>query len=325
MSRKYSPRPERQPHEFHGIYTVAPAMRELFDRLTRVARSDASVLVRGETGTGKELVARALHRLGGRAGGPFQAVNCATLTAELLASELFGHVRGAFTGAVRDRPGLFRLAHRGSIFLDEIAEMPLELQARLLRVLQERSFVPLGGTETVEVDVRVLSATHRSLREEARQHRFREDLMYRVRVVPLFLPPLAERTGDIEALTWHFCDLQGRGGLRRIERIERSVMDALLAYPWPGNIRELRNAVEYAHAIGEGPDFTPADLTPELRGEPPPRVLDAPAEVSTVASRERVRLAEALQRAGGNKGEAARALGLHRATLWRKLREHGLA
>jgi two-component system response regulator AtoC len=319
MRSRFSPRPDGAPREYHGIYTVAPQMFALFERLPRVARSDASVLIRGETGTGKELIARALHRLSGRSKGPFQAVNCATLTAELLASELFGHVRGAFTGAIRDRPGLFRLAHRGSVFLDEIAEMPLDLQARLLRVLQERSFVPLGGTDAVEVDVRVLSATHRSLREESRQHRFREDLMYRVRVVPLFLPPLVERTGDVEALTWHFVDhFAGRG--RRIERIERAVMDALLAYPWPGNVRELRNAIEYAHAIGEGPDYTLAELTPELRGEPPPR--DVAAATSTAAEdHERARIAAALQRTGGRKGEAARLLGIDRSTLWRKLRE----
>ena len=294
-------------------------MFALFERLPRVARSEASVLIRGETGTGKELVARALHQLSGRAAGPFQALNCATLTAELLASELFGHVRGAFTGAIRDRPGLFRLAHHGTIFLDEIAEMPLDIQARLLRVLQERSFVPLGGTEPAFVDVRVLSATHRSLRDAAREHRFREDLMYRVRVVPLFLPPLAERSGDVEALTWHFIDLFAAQGPRRIERIERAVMDALLAYPWPGNVRELRNAVEYACAIGEGPDYILADLLPELRGEPPPRNLAAAPALDEDAERQRIR--DALQRAGGRRGEAARLLGVDRSTLWRRLRE----
>ncbi|MCY1007891.1 sigma 54-interacting transcriptional regulator [Nannocystis pusilla] len=247
----------------------------------------------------------------------------------MLASELFGHVRGAFTGAIRDRPGLFRQAHRGSIFLDEIAEMPLEIQARLLRVLQERNFVPVGGTQTVEVDVRLISATHRSLREESRQHRFREDLMYRVRVVPLFLPPLAERVGDVEALAWHFIDRFAAQGGRRIERIDRPVMEALLAYPWPGNVRELRNAIEYACAIGEGPNYELADLTPELRGEPPPRVLPqgyppvAPAGEAEAV--ERARLLEALRRTGGRKGEAARLLGVDRSTLWRKLREHRLS
>jgi two-component system response regulator AtoC len=328
MRGRTSPRPTQRLRDFHGIYTVAPQMSALFERLPRVARSEASVLIRGETGTGKELVARALHALSPRKQGRFEALNCATLTAELLASELFGHVRGAFTGAIRDRPGLFRQAHRGTIFLDEIAEMPLEIQARLLRVLQERSFTPLGGTDPVEVDVRVVSATHRSLREECRQHRFREDLMYRVRVVPLFLPPLAERTGDVEALTWHFIDQFAAHGPRRIERIELRVMDALLAYPWPGNIRELHNAIEYAHAIGEGPDYTLDDLTPELRGEPPPRVLPQdPVTTPKTASDdpERARIRDALQRSGGRKGDAAELLGLSRSTLWRRLRELSLA
>ncbi len=326
MRGKHSPRPARALREFHGMFSVAPQMFSLFERLPRVARSDASVLIRGETGTGKELVARAVHRLSARSKGSFQALNCATLTADLLASELFGHVRGAFTGAIRDRPGLFRQAHRGSIFLDEIAEMPLEIQARLLRVLQERNFVPLGGTDTVDVDVRVISATHRSLREESRMHRFREDLMYRVRVVPLFLPALAERSGDVEALTWHFIDQFAAQGQRRVERIERVVLDALLAYPWPGNVRELRNAVEYACAIGEGPDYIFDDLTPELRGEPPPRVFapqpTMPGPASDLEAAERARIVEALRKAGGRKGKAAQLLGVDRSTLWRKLREY---
>jgi two-component system response regulator AtoC len=330
MRRRLAVRPTGTTTEFHGIHTVAPQMRELFTLITRVARSDATVLVRGETGTGKELVARALHQLSARAKGPFQAINCATLTPELLASELFGHVRGSFTGAIRDRQGLFRLADHGSVFLDEIAEMPLDLQARLLRVLQERSFTPLGGVDPVQVDIRVISATHKSLRDEARQHRFREDLMYRIRVVPLFLPPLAERSGDIEALTWHFVDLLARRDGRHIEHIERDVMDALLAYPWPGNVRELSSAVAYAYAIGEGPVWTFAELLPELRGEPLPR---SPPDVAIAASAdrapagatdERAQLLAALQASGGRKGEAAQRLGIDRSTLWRKLREHRL-
>jgi len=330
MRRRFAVRPTGTTTEFHGMHTVAPQMRELFALVTRVARTDATVLVRGETGTGKELVARALHRLSGRARGPFQAINCATLTPELLASELFGHVRGSFTGAIRDRQGLFRLADRGTVFLDEVAEMPLDLQARLLRVLQERSFTPLGGVDPVQVDIRVVSATHKSLRDEARMHRFREDLMYRIRVVPLCLPPLIDRSGDVEALTWRFVDLLARGDGYRIERIESAVMDALLAYPWPGNVRELSSAVAYAYAIGEGPEWTVAELLPELRGAPEPRAAPeprllepAPAPPSAPAS-ERARLLAALQASGGRKGEAAQRLGIDRSTLWRKLREHRL-
>jgi two-component system response regulator AtoC len=324
MRSKYSPRPDGALREFHGIYTAAPQMFALFERLPRVARSEASVLIRGETGTGKELVARALHSLSGRAKRSFQALNCATLTAELLASELFGHVRGAFTGAIRDRPGLFRQAHRGSIFLDEIAEMPLDIQARLLRVLQERSFTPLGGTEPVEVDVRVISATHKSLREEARLHRFREDLMYRVRVVPLFLPPLAERSGDVEALVWHFIDQFAAQGRRRIERIERIVMDALLGYPWPGNIRELRNAVERAMLLTESdtllPDHFPV-LTPRAQAT---QGVELPAGGIDLEQLERDLVVQALARTTGNQTRAAALLGLNRDQIRYRIEKFGL-
>ncbi len=319
MSQAPLERPERVPQELFGIYTVSPQMLALFDLLPRVARSGASVLIRGETGTGKELVARALHSVSPRKEGPFRAINCATLTPDLLASELFGHVRGSFTGAIKDRPGLFTLADKGTIFLDEIAEMPLDIQARLLRVLQERTFVPLGGSESRTVDVRVLSATHRALREEVAQRRFREDLMYRVRVVPLFLPRLVERDGDILALTWHFIDSFNARGGRQITGVDRDVMDAYLAYAWPGNIRELRNAIEYAFAIGEGPVLSLDELLPELRGE-------APRSSSSRAAfdpgfEERERILSALRATQGRKGEAAKRLGINRSTLWRKLRE----
>jgi two-component system response regulator AtoC len=308
--------------DFYGIYTVSPQMEALFGQLKRVARTDATVLIRGESGTGKELVARALHDLSGRSKGPFKAINCATLNPELLASELFGHVRGAFTGAVKDRVGLFAAAHKGTIFLDEIAEISLDVQARLLRVLQERTFVPLGATEPVQVDVRVLSATNKSLREEVEQRRFREDLMYRVRVVPLFLPRLADREGDVEALTWHFIAQFNQQGWRHVEAVEANAMQTLLRYPWPGNIRELRNVIEHAFAIGEGPVLTCADLTPELRGELPPHAVEAP---STARSLERDRIVEALRQARSRKAEAAALLGMSRSTLWRKMREYQLA
>ncbi len=312
--------PQRQLQDFHGIITVAPQMTDLFTRLQRVARTESSVLIRGETGTGKELVARALHLLSPRARGPFKAINCATLTPELLASELFGHVRGSFTGAIRDRKGLFALADKGTLFLDEIAELPLELQARLLRVLQERTFVPVGGTDAQKVDVRVLAATHRSLREEVEAKRFREDLMYRIRVVPLFLPRLAERDGDVEALTWHFIEHFNAQGFRHIRAIDAACMEALLAYPWPGNVRELRNLIEFAFAIGEGDVLTLDDLTPELRGDPPPGVRDH-ASLHAADEAERRTLLQALHEAGGHKGRAAEALGISRSTLWRRLRE----
>src|SRR5215467_2492822 len=191
---------------FHGIYSQAPAMDALFTRLRRIARASCTVLLGGETGTGKELVARAIHAESPRRKAPFQAVNCATFSPTLLESELFGHVRGAFTGAVRDRAGLFALADGSTLFLDEVAEIPLDLQGKLLRVMQEKTFIPVGGSRPITVDVRVISATNKSLRREVAEGRFRDDLSYRLRVVPLSLPPLRQREGDVEALFWHFVD-----------------------------------------------------------------------------------------------------------------------
>src|SRR5437667_4964021 len=253
---------------FHRIYTVAPEMETLFVTLRRVANAQCTVLVGGETGTGKELVARAIHLESPRRRAPFRAVNCATFSPTLLESELFGHVRGAFTGAVRDRAGLFALAHGGTLFLDEVAEIPLELQGKLLRVMQEKTFVPVGDTRPVTVDVRIISATNKPLAREVAEGRFREDLSYRMRVVPVSLPPLRDRGGDVEALFWHFVDRMNHQGLRRITGVTRPAMDAIRSYRWPGNVRELRSAVEYAFVVGEGPTLEVADLTPELRGEP---------------------------------------------------------
>ena len=298
-------------------------MRDLFEVIGRVARTEASVLLRGETGTGKELVARALHELSPRAAEPFRAINCATLTGELLASELFGHVRGAFTGAVRDRPGLFSLADGGTLFLDEVAEIGSELQARLLRVLQERTYIPLGGSQPQHANVRILAATHKALRREVAEGRFRADLMYRIRVVPLFLPPLRERDQDTEALAWHFIELLNARGLRRITAIEPRALDAMLAYPWPGNVRELRNVVELAFAVGLGDMLGWDELPPELRGVPPPVGLIERGEPSLL-SLEREQILAALRTCRGRKGRAAEVLGMSRTTLWRKMREHGL-
>ena len=296
-------------------------MREFFRLVERVARTDSSVLIRGETGTGKELIARAMHDLSPRGDAPFQAVNCATLTPELLASELFGHVKGAFTGAISNRRGLFLLADGGTIFLDEIAEIPLDIQARLLRVLQERTFVPLGGTTPVQVNVRVLSATHQALRELVEAGRFREDLMYRIRVVPLYLPRLAERDGDIEALAWHFIHDFNKYGGRLVTGIADDAFQALVHYSWPGNVRELRNVIENAFAVGEGDTLLAEELTPELRGERPRSPHSGERVNLEEALDERNQIMRALAAAGGRKGDAAELLGYSRSTLWRKMRE----
>jgi transcriptional regulator with PAS, ATPase and Fis domain len=292
---------------FHDLYTVAPEMEALFGVIRRVARAHCTVLIGGETGTGKELVARAIHAESARRRAPFQAVNCATFSPTLLESELFGHVRGAFTGAVRDRAGLFALADKGTLLLDEVAEIPLDLQGKLLRA------------RATAVDVRLISATNKPLRRAVADGRFREDLSYRLRVVPISLPPLRHRQGDVEALFWHFVDDMNRRGLRRIDAVARPAMDAILSYQWPGNVRELLSAVEYAFVVGEGPVFDVGDLTPEVRGEADPAM-----SFQSLVDAERQQILSARARHGGRRGAAAADLGISRSTLWRKLSSHRL-
>jgi transcriptional regulator with PAS, ATPase and Fis domain len=310
---------------FHGLVSRDPVMRRAFQSIRNVAETDANVLVRGESGCGKELAARAIHRESQRRSGPFVAVNCASLTPSLVESQLFGHERGAFTGAVSERRGLFQQADGGTLFLDEVAELPLEMQGKLLRVLEERRVRPLGGDREIEVDVRVVAATHRSLRDEAKAGRFREDLMYRLRVVPLFLPPLRERRGDVEALLWQLLAEFNARGPREVARVAPDAMRALLDHSWPGNVRELRNVVEYAFAVGRGAELRLDELPPELREDPAPH--DPPASVLGKIRRrgdEQARIREALQLSEGRIGEAAARLGMSRATFWRKRRKYAL-
>jgi PAS domain S-box-containing protein len=311
--------PKNKVEIFHGLITCDLAMKQALQIIRNVAETDTTVLIRGESGTGKELVARALHEESHRAGKPFLAINCAALSPNLLESELFGHVRGAFTGAVKDHAGLFKRADGGTLFLDEVAELPLELQAKLLRVLQEKTFIAVGGDRPLTVDVRIIAATHRSLREEVKAGRFREDLMYRLRVVPIFLPPLRERRQDVGLLLRHFIDRQNSRGQRRIGAIEPDAMRALLDYPWPGNVRELQNVVEYAFAVGRGDTLPLLNLPPEFREERGPAVpAIAPGGDPAAAIR------EALRRSGGKIDEAARLLGMSRATFWRHRKRLGL-
>jgi transcriptional regulator with PAS, ATPase and Fis domain len=322
--------PNSREELFHGLWTQDPRMRRLFRIIEKAARTEASVLVRGESGTGKELAATALHTLSARARGPFRAINCAALPPALLESELFGHVRGAFTGAVRDNPGHFRLAQGGTLFLDEVAELPLELQAKLLRVLETRTVIPVGGREPVSVDVRIIAATHRALRREVEQGRFRADLMYRLRVVPIFLPTLRERPGDILPLAERsLAELNARGG-RQVLRLSPAARRQLQEYPWPGNVRELRNVMEYAHVMGEGPTLTEAELPPEFNEQARPvRLPLAPGSASTARPRPQPQevgledIRQALEQTQGNRARAAALLGISRVTLWRRLREAG--
>ncbi len=305
---------------FHGLRTRDPAMARVLELIRNVAETDATVLVRGESGTGKELVARAIHEESRRRGRPFVAINCASLSPSLLESELFGHVKGAFTGAVANRAGIFRRADGGTLFLDEVAEIPIDLQAKLLRVLQEQTFVPVGGSEPEHVDVRVIAATHRALREEVRKGRFREDLLYRLRVVPIFLPPLRERRGDIELLVEDFIQRFSARGPRRVERVSPEAMRILLDHSWPGNVRELQNTIEYAFAVGRGPELVSEDLPPELRAPAP----SAPAAPPPRSTTEAERLQEALEQAHGDLQLAAERLGVSRTTLWRMRKKAGL-
>ncbi|MGZ4970512.1 MAG: sigma-54 interaction domain-containing protein [Methylobacter sp.] len=316
--------PELEEPGFQGLLSRSPAMQAVFQIIQNAAETEATVLVRGESGSGKELVAKAIHDLSARRNAPFLAINCAALSSSLLDSELFGHVRGAFTGAIKDHSGLFQRAHGGTLFLDEVAELPLELQAKLLRVIQERNYIPVGGDRSIDVDVRIVAATHRSLREEVKLGRFREDLMYRLRVVPIFIPPLRERREDISLLIWHFIKQHNAANFRKIEKIDPQAMRALLDYAWPGNIRELHNVVEYAFAVGRGTTLRCSELPPEFREaravESQPVQNSAPLS----AAEESAAIRQALEQNNDRVSLAARSLGMSRATFWRKRKSYGI-
>ncbi len=305
----------------------SPAMREVHKLIGLAAPSDATVLVQGETGTGKEEVARALHRHGPRMGKPFVAVNCAAIPAELLESELFGHVKGAFTGAVNPRVGRFSEANRGTLFLDEIGDMTLPMQAKILRVLQDRIVTPVGASAPTPVDVRIVAATHRDLIGMVRDGGFREDLFYRLSVVGVSLPPLRERGADILVLAEHFLrQLAPAGQVPR--RLAPAAAQALLAHPWPGNVRELRNTMQHATVTVRGAVIDRGDLLLGAASAPGATdTLDTLLALpwnEAVARLEKALLTRALRLTGGNRTEAARRLDIHRQLLYAKLKEHGL-
>jgi len=315
------------------IIGSSEAMRQVLDMVAMIAPSEATVLITGESGTGKELIARAIHQVSARAGGPLVAVNCAALAESLLESELFGHEKGAFTGAERRREGRFMQADGGTIFLDEIGEVSQATQLRLLRVLQEREVVRVGGDATLPVDVRVLAATNRDLRALVADGRFRQDLYYRLNVVALELPPLRERTGDIPLLAAHFLQKYGARNKKNIKGFTPMAMDYLLRYGWPGNVRELENAVERAVVMAAG-DFAgerelPPRLVADARAARAPRGQDVGSDETAAMPAmpleevEKRAVLAALREAGGNKSQAARKLGVTRKTLHAKLRKYG--
>jgi len=318
---------------YHDLVGASAAMRAVYRLVERAAPTRATVLVTGESGTGKELVARALHAASPRARRAFVALNCAALPAELAEAELFGHVKGAFTGAVQDRAGLFEAADGGTLFLDEIGDMPLALQAKLLRVLETGEVTRVGATRAQTVDVRVVAATHRALDALVAEGRYRDDLRYRLAVLAVHLPPLRERREDVPALAAHFlAHFAERHGVPP-KPLGDDARRALLAHDWPGNVRELRNALERALLLADSPAIAAADLPPEVRGSAAPlrpaeaAVADLPfveARRRAIDAFDRAFLVAALERHGGNLSAAARALGVHRQSLQKLLARAGL-
>jgi formate hydrogenlyase transcriptional activator len=307
---------------FEQVIGNSPALESVLEQVERVAPTDSTVLIQGETGTGKELIAHAIHNLSSRCGRPFVRLNCAAISLDLLESELFGHEKGAFTGAIAQKIGRFELADKGTLFLDEVGDIPAALQPKLLRVLQEQEFERLGSTRTHKVDVRMVAATNRNLMEMANRGEFRSDLYYRLNVFPVLLPPLRERREDIPALVSHFVEIYGRRMSRLIEHIPATTMSALTAYQWPGNIRELQNLIERAVILSDDgvlPNPLPAGATSGV---------SASAAATTLKDSERILILRTLESVGwvigGPKGAASK-LGLKRTTLIHKMQKLGIS
>ena len=311
---------------FDELLGASPAMKEVYDLLERVAESESTVLVSGESGTGKELVARALHRRSKRATGPFVAINCAAMPEQLLESELFGHTKGAFTDARTARPGLFVQAKGGTIFLDEIGDMPLGLQPKLLRALQERTVRPVGGDHETPIDVRVVAASNRDLETAIEERKFREDLYYRINVIHVELPPLRARGADVLLLAQHYLEHFAAQSQKDVRSLDPEAAERLSAYAWPGNVRELANCLERAVALTRGESVGSADLPEKIRNYRTSHMLVAatdPSELVPLEEVEKRYILRVLEAVGGNKTLAAQVLGLDRKTLYRKLDRYG--
>jgi len=313
---------------FHGIIGRTPIMQILYEHIESVASLDTPVMILGESGTGKEMVAKALHETGNRASKPFIKVNCAALSENILESELFGHVKGAYTGAETDRIGRFEAAHTGTLFLDEIGDIPLSVQVKLLRVLEEKMIQRVGTNKSIPIDVRIITATNKNLEKMIEQGTFREDLFFRVNVFPLTCPPLHERKDDITLITQHFISFHAEKTGKNILGFTPEAMRLMVAYPWPGNIRELRNSVEYAFVLARGKSigrehlpekiitFNPMETKP-LKG------IEQNGMVRVGLS-EKEKLLNALQQADGNQTKAAKILDVSRITVWKRIKKHGI-
>lgn len=314
--------------EFHGIVGSSVPMQRVFDMIENAAASDAPVIIYGESGTGKELVSRAIHEIGLRREAPFIKVNCASLTESLLESELFGHVRGAYTGAYRDRVGRFEMADKGDIFLDEIGDLPIPTQTKLLRVLEEKVLERVGSSSPISTDVRIISATNKDLLQLVEKGEFRKDFFFRINVIPIFLPPLRERVEDIPQLAEKFFrKLRLKSG-KEIAGISRETMELLVNHSWPGNVRELKGAFEYAfvtcHEEIIHPHHLPETIFRSKNGTPAPKIPPPKKQAFNLQAIEKQELLEVLERTGGNQSKAAELLGVSRVTIWNRMKRYGI-
>ena len=314
---------------FAGIIGKDKSMQDIFRQIQDVALYNYPVHVSGDTGTGKERVAYAIHDISAYGTGAFVPVNCGAIPEGIVESELFGHVKGAFSGAVKERKGRFELAHKGTLFLDEVAELPLKTQVKLLRFLQEGSFEKVGGEKKVSVDVRIISATNKTLKEEVRQGRFREDLYYRLNVIPIHLPPLRERRSDIPLLATHFLAEAEKENGNKVPELAPETLNTLMDYGWPGNVRELKNSIQFSVVRSRGDKILPTDLPVDIAGEAPSPLsaisFSDPTPMEMPLTRGKLTIESikvALTKTGGNKSKAARVLGVGRATLYRFLAQH---
>jgi len=318
----------RNKYRFDNIVGSSNAMRLVYEKVNAATQNDSTVLICGESGTGKELVAKAIHYNGLRASNPFVPINCAAVPPELIESELFGHRKGAYTGATADSAGLFRAAEGGTIFLDDIPEMPYGSQAKLLRAIQEKRVRPVGAAEEVPVNVRVIASANKDIPQLMRSNGFREDLYYRLSVITIKLPSLRERTSDISALVSHFIAKFNSTNHRVVKGISEDAMDLLVRYQWPGNVRELESAIENAFALGKSPIIQKCDLPAHISQSSGSDSLKPPEEnddVPTLSEAERELLVQALQAAHGNKSQAAQILGVSRPRLYKMMRRHGVS
>jgi DNA-binding NtrC family response regulator len=300
------------------------SMKGVLETVQQIASSDTNVLLLGESGTGKELVAKAIHDLSPRSAKKFLAFNCGSFTEELMANELFGHEKGAFTGASSDKAGLLQVADGGTVFLDEVGDMPLTMQVKLLRVIQEKEFLRVGGVSPIPVDVRFIAATHRNLMGEVKSGDFRQDLYYRLNVITIRLPPLTDRSGDIPLLANHFLSQKSRTMGKDIRLIDSEAMALLTQYGWPGNVRELENVIERAVTLENGGTIWAEDLPESIRNLSIETYRHTPSAIPTLDEQEKHYIQWVLEKSGGNKTKAAKIMGIDRVSLWRKLKRYGM-